>query len=109
MPATRGLVEVSDSHINDWAASDSGLRESSWGSRKKTKRFEHHVVCRLSIYRCMWVHIQSTVLYGLREISWSSRKKPEPFRATPCPSHTTVSVDNNALSNSGLELSQSGL
>ena len=51
------------SHTEHSVVSDSALRESSWGSRKTPNRFEqHHVPCWLSIYRCMRVDTQSTVL-----------------------------------------------
>ena len=106
------------SHTEYSAVSGSGLLERSRGSRKKPKRFEeHHVVCRLSIYRCIWVHTQSTVLCRTVVFVKDRRQpeKAEALRATPCrlqtvhiPLYVSSHTEHSAVSDSGLRESSWG-
>ena len=119
-PADSPLYRCMWVHTKHSAVSDSGLRESSWDSRKKPNRFEqHHVVCWLSIHIPLYVssHTEHSAVSdsGLRESSWDSRKKPNRFEQHHVAHtmlylrwHTLRPHSDCALSNSGIALSQSG-
>jgi hypothetical protein len=95
--------------------SDRCLRASSWGSWKRPNRFkQHHVACRLSVYRCIWVHTQSTVM--CQTVAFVRQPdKGEPLQKTLCrlqavqtPLHLSPNREQSAVSDSGLRENSSG-